>query len=106
MRPLLSLALLPALCTAPAGAAEPAGERLLLGFEEDDYARISKAIKITRKEAKTHTAWESPGGFAPLGQWMVYKGNASQGQHALGIGLVTNQQYITYSPDKFELPPE
>ena len=49
-------------------AAEPADEKLLLGFEEEDFARLGKAIKITRKEGKTkegkpYVAWESPGGF-------------------------------------------
>src|SRR5262249_8964415 len=76
-----------------------------------DFARISKAIKITRKEGKSKDGkpfmvWESPGGFAQIRQWVVYKGNASQGQQALGISLVGNQQYITYAPGKFELPPE
>jgi hypothetical protein len=96
---------------ALSGANEPANEKLLLGFEEEEFARIGKAIKITRKEGKTkegkpYVAWQSPGGFTALGQWVVYKGNASQGQHALGIGLVTNQQDITYSPTRIALPPE
>src|SRR5262245_4396842 len=97
---------------APAvSAAEPPPEKLLLGFEEEDFARLGKAIKITRtegktKEGKAFVGWEGAGGFVQLGQWMVFKGKASQGQHALGIGLVTNQQAITYSPTKFDLPPE
>src|SRR5262245_38669695 len=114
MRRLRCLALVPllwALAPALSGAAEPPAEKLLLGFEEEDFTRLGKAIKITRKEGKTKegtpcVGWESPGGFAQLGQWMVFKGKASQGQHALGIGLVTNQQAITYSPTKFDLPPE
>src|SRR5262245_20259899 len=97
--------------TSTAPAAEPADEKLLLGFEEEDFARLEKVIKITRKEGKTKEGkpfliWENPGGFAPIGQWRIAKGNASQGQHALAIGLVTNQDYICYSPTKFDLPPE
>src|SRR5262249_47577973 len=97
--------------TAVAGAFELPAEKPLLGFEEEDLARISKAIKITRKEGKTKegtpfVGWEGAGGFAQLGQWMVFKGKASQGQHALGIGLVRYQQALTYSPTKFDLPPE
>jgi hypothetical protein len=114
MRPLLGIALLALLWALSPGvprAGEPTGEKLLLGFEEEDFARIGKAIQITRKEGKTKdgkpfVAWESPGGFTHIGQWVVYQGNASQGKHALGIGLVTNQQYITYAPGKIELPPE
>jgi hypothetical protein len=110
MRWVLCLALLAVLQTA-SGAAEPAGEKLLLGFEEEDFARIGKAIKITHtegksREGKPYVAWGNPGGFAPLGQWVVYKGNASQGEHALGISLVTHQQDIVYASGKIELPPE
>src|SRR5262245_24051644 len=85
MRSVLCLALLALPGTLPPAvscAAEPASEMLLLGFEEEDFARLGKAIKITRKESKSREgkpcmAWESPGGFAQIGQWMVYKGNAS-----------------------------
>src|SRR5688500_9452817 len=93
----------------PTRAEESAAEKLLLGFEEEEFARIEKAVKITRKEGKTkegkpYVAWESPGGFAQLGQWITYTDQASEGKCALGIGLVTNQDYITYSPSKIELP--
>jgi hypothetical protein len=110
MRSALCFAVLCLLGALPlaARAAEPA-EKLLLGFEEEEFARIKNAIKITRKEGKTkqdkpYVAWEGPGGFAHLGQWMTYKGNASEGQYALGIGLVTNQDYVTYAPSKIKLP--
>src|SRR5262245_32012052 len=91
-----SAVLLRPLPPARSGPPDPADEKLLLGFEEEEFARIGKAIKITRqegknKEGKPYVAWESPGGFAPLGSWMTYKGDASEGQYALGIGLVTNQ---------------
>jgi hypothetical protein len=95
-------------------AAEPTDEKLLLGFEESEFDRLGNVIKLTKKEGMTKdgtsfTAWDSPGGFRELGQWMVYKGNASQGQHALGIRLVTLQQHVGYSNyigTKVELPPE
>jgi hypothetical protein len=85
-----ALALPLALSSVFLKAMEPADERLLLGFEREDFARLAKTIKLVRKEGKTrrgkpYVAWEAPGGFAALGQWMIYKGNASQGQHALGI---------------------
>jgi hypothetical protein len=110
MRILLCLSLL-TVSAAFFQTAEPGEEKLLLGFEEEDYARLSKVIKITRKEGTTKdgkqfVGWEGPGGIQFLGQWVASKGNASQGQHALGIGLVTNQTYITYSPTKIKLPPE
>ena len=81
--PCLALVLLLWALAPAVSAAEPADEKLLLGFEEEDFARLSKAIKITRKEGKTKegkpfVSWESPGGFAQLGQWMIFKGKASQ----------------------------
>jgi hypothetical protein len=108
---LVLFSLLWTLTPALASAAEPPVEKLLLGFEEEDFTRISKAIPITRKEGKTKEGqafigWEGAGGFAQLGQWMVFKGKASQGQYALGIGLVRHQQALTYSPAPFALPPE
>lgn len=100
-----------ALSSTALPAAEPTGEKLLLGFEEEDFVRLDKAIKLTRQEGKTrrgepYVAWQSPGGFAAIGQWLIFKGQASQGEHALGISLVTNRDYIVYSPTKIELPPE
>jgi hypothetical protein len=100
-----------ALSTTWSGAADPADEKLLLGFEEDDMARLDKAIKVTRKEGKTKdgkpfVALESPGGFGALGQWTLFKGNASQGDYAMGISLMANPDYLHYAPGKVELPAE
>lgn len=93
-------------------AAEGPEEKLLLGFEEEDFARLSKVMKITRKEGKSKdgkpfVAWENPGAIQALGQWVMYKGNASQGDYAMGISLVMGDDIqIVYSPVKFKLSPE
>ncbi len=52
--------------------------------------------------------WEMPGGVSMIGQWKVYQGKASQGDHALGLGgpAVREEPYIPYSPVKFKTPPE
>src|SRR5262245_20552378 len=117
MRPVMTIVVLAALGTIfsaafTAGAADPADEKLLLGFEEEDMARLDKAIKVTRKEGKTKdgkpfVALESPGGFTSLGQWTLFKGNASQGDYAMGIAPMANPDYLHYAPPgKFPLPAE
>ncbi len=105
MTPLFILALL----SAPAPQED---ERLLLGFEEEDHARLAGAIKLERKEARTkdgraYVAWENPGGFQALGQWRMFKGQASQGEHAMGISLVVSGPLdIVYAASRFRVPPE
>lgn len=116
MRSLSCLGLVVALgLCVPAGAAaaEPMEEKLLLGFEEADFERLAQAIKLTRKEVKpkegpAHAAWEMPGLMSMIGQWRVYRGKASQGEHALGIGgpALSGEPQIVYSPVKFKTPPE
>src|SRR5262245_60714322 len=114
MRSLTCLALLALLWVVSAAwspAADAADEKLLLGFEEEEIARLDKAIKVTRKEGKTKdgkpfVALESPGGFAALGQWALFKGNASQGDYAMGVSLMVHPDYLHYAAGKFELPAE
>src|SRR5262245_34925137 len=109
---ILSVFFLVCVCRLCSSAAEPAAEKLLLGFEEDELAKLGKAIKITRKEGKTkggtpYVAWESPGGFQALGQWTLFKGNASQGDYAMGISPLYHPDYLHYPPPgKLELPAE
>ncbi len=91
-------------------AAEPADELLLLGFEETEFEKLAKAIKLTRKESKTKdgkpfVSWQSPAILSALGQWNLFKGNASQGDYAMGISLALPEQLdIVYSPKKFKVP--
>jgi hypothetical protein len=103
----LMLALLPG-----SRAAEPADERLLLGFEDTEFEKLAKVIKLTKKEGKTKdgkpfVSWQSPAELQFLGQWNLFKGNASQGDYAMGISRVIPEQLdISYSPVKFKVPGE
>jgi hypothetical protein len=104
------------LLAALLGASRPAAagddEKRLLGFEEEEYARLAQAVKLTRKEARTkegkaYVAWEHPGGIQALGQWRLYPGRASQGDYAMGISLVVPEQLeIVYAGSRFRVPEE
>jgi hypothetical protein len=91
---------------------QSADEIILLGFEEEDHARLSKAIKLERKEAKTkdgkaYVAWENPGGFQALGQWRMYPGQASRGRYAMGIStVIPDRLEIIYAAGPFKVPQE
>ncbi len=89
-----------------------ADERLLLGFEEEEHARLAQPAKLTRKEKTTkdgrpYVAWEHPGGLQALGEWRLYKGRASQGETAMGIATVIPDRLdIIYAPSRFKVPQE
>ncbi len=95
---------------AAGGLAQDGQERLLLGFEEEEHARLSRSIKLGRKEKTTkdgraYVAWEHPGGIQALGEWRVYKGRASQGEHAMGIAnVIPDRIDLVYAPSRFKLP--
>src|SRR5262245_61784504 len=89
--------------SVPTSAADVSDEKLLLGFEESEFEKLSKVIKLTKKEGKTKdgksfVAWDTPGGFQPLGQWPMFKGNASQGDYAMGIAPMVYPDYLHYPP--------
>lgn len=92
-------------------AAEEGNEKLLLGFEDAEFERISQSIKFTRRDTRTKddlpvVAWENPGGFVQLGRWVVYSDRASQGEKSLGISLVVHHDRLVYAPKQFEIPRE
>jgi hypothetical protein len=87
-------------------------EQLLLGFEEEEHARLTKTVKIARKEKTTkdgraYVAWEQPGDIQALGEWRLYKGQASEGEVAMGIAnVIPDRIELVYWPSRFKLPQE
>lgn len=90
-------------------AAAADAEKLLLGFEDEEFARIGKGLALTRKDAQSkdgtpYVAFENPGGIAQLGRWVVYGDRASEGNQSLGISLVGHPANVIYAPRKLDVP--
>ena len=93
MRPISLCALLAILCALAAkglqaNAADSSDEKLLLSFEETEFDKLSKLIKLTKapgktKDNKPFVSWT----IDQLGQWNLFEGNASQGKWAMKIGI-------------------
>ena len=100
--------LTPLWCAWPAGhSAEPAGEKLLLGFEEAEVKQWAEVLKGARTEAKTKDGaphvvlTTAPAGNPAAQQWRFFKGKASQGDYAMGLSLMGPSEKFAFS-----VPPE
>jgi hypothetical protein len=87
----------------PGHAAEPVGERLLLGFEPAEVKAWAEALKVKPEGGKTrdgtpHVLFKSGSSY---GQWRFFKGKASQGDYAMGLTLVRTGDEL---PFDFKVP--
>lgn len=84
--------------------AHPAGEKVLLGFEEDEVKAWTAALKGERTEAKTkdgspHVVFRTaPTGSPSAQEWKLFKNKATQGDYAMALHLIGSE------PFPFELP--
>lgn len=86
-RVLLGLVLVSTYCPA----AEPPGEKLLLGFERAEVEGFADSLKakltdIQDVQGRPCVRVEMKGGRITR-EWRLYEGNASQGKYAAGLGL-------------------
>lgn len=89
----------------PGHSAEPANEKLLLGFEPAEVQTWAEALKVKPEAGKTrdgtpHVLFKSASSY---GQWRFFKGKASQGDYAMGLSLVRTGDEI---PFDFTVPAE
>jgi hypothetical protein len=78
-------------------AAQTPDELLLLGFEDAEFEKLSKLIKLTKavgktKDNKPFVAWN----IDQLGQWNLFEGDASQGKRAMKIGIARKPDVKIY----------
>ncbi|MBM4032895.1 MAG: hypothetical protein FJ291_14060 [Planctomycetes bacterium] len=80
-----------ALCVGTVMSAEPAGQRLLLGFERAEVEGFAEGLKAQVSDAqdvlgRPYARVEMKGGRITR-EWGLFEGNASQGKWAAGLGL-------------------
>src|SRR5262245_29898457 len=90
---------------SPVSCAEPAGEKLLMGFEETEVNQWAGVLNVKPEKATTrdgvpHLVLKTSFGSD---HWRIFKGKASQGDWAMGLTRVRTGEEL---PFDFKVPAE